>query len=71
MLDRITFDTDVLGGRSCIRKMRLPGSVLVSKIAYGASFDEVLADHPDLEREDLQQALEYAAWLTQEEVHTR
>jgi uncharacterized protein (DUF433 family) len=71
MLDRITFDTQVLGGRACIRKMRIPVSVLVSKIAHGASFEEVLADHPDLEREDLRQALEYAAWLTQEEVHTR
>jgi uncharacterized protein (DUF433 family) len=50
--------------------MRIPVSVIVSQIAHGATVDEVLADYPDLEREDIQQALEYAAWLTQEEVHT-
>jgi uncharacterized protein (DUF433 family) len=71
MLDRITFDSKMLGGRATIRGMRLPVSVIVGKIAHGATFDEILADHPDLERDDIQQAIEYAAWLTQEEVHTR
>jgi uncharacterized protein (DUF433 family) len=51
--------------------MRVPVSVIVGKIANGATFDAILADHPDLERDDIQQAIEYAAWLTQEEVHTR
>ncbi|MEK6581309.1 MAG: DUF433 domain-containing protein [Nitrospirota bacterium] len=70
MFDRITFDPKIMGGRACIRGMRIPVSVIVGQIAHGATVDEVLADYPDLEREDIQQALEYAAWLTQEEVHT-
>ena len=50
--------------------MRIPVSVIVRQIAHGATWDEVLQGYPDLEREDIQQALEYAAWLTQEEVRT-
>ena len=68
MFDRITFDPAVMGGRACIRGMRIPVSVIVSQIAHGATFDEILASYPDLEREDIQQAIEYAAWLAQEEV---
>ena len=68
MFDRITFQPEILGGRACIRGMRIPVSVLVGQIAHGASFDEILADYPDLEREDIQQAIEYAAWLAQEQV---
>jgi uncharacterized protein (DUF433 family) len=68
VLDRITFDPKIMGGRACIRGMRIPVSVVVAQIAHGASFDEVLAGYPDLEREDIQQAIEYAAWLTREEV---
>ncbi len=68
-LDRITFDPQVMGGRACIRGLRIPVSVIVGQIAAGASVDEVLADYPDLVREDITQALEYAAWLAQEEVH--
>jgi uncharacterized protein (DUF433 family) len=69
-LERITFDPQIMGGRACIRGMRIPVSVIVGQIAHGATCDEILADYPDLEPEDIQQALEYAAWLTQEEVHT-
>ena len=69
MFDRISFDPDILGGRACVRGMRIPVSVIVGQIAYGASEDEILAEHPDLEREDIRQAIQYAAWLTQEEVH--
>jgi uncharacterized protein (DUF433 family) len=69
VFDRITFDPQIMGGRACIRGMRIPVSVIVGQIAHGATFDEILADYPDLEPEDVQQALEYAAWLAQEEVH--
>ena len=69
-LDRITFDPGVMGGRACIRGMRIPVSVIVSQIAHGATFEEVLQGYPDLERPDIVQALEYAAWLTREEVRT-
>ncbi len=70
MFDRVTFDPKIMGGRACIRGMRIPVSVIVGQIAHGATVEEVLADYPDLEPADIQQALEYAAWLTQEEVHT-
>jgi uncharacterized protein (DUF433 family) len=70
MFERITFSPDIMGGRACIRGMRIPVSVIVGQIAHGASFDEILDGYPDLVREDIQQAIEYAAWLAQEEVHT-
>lgn len=70
MFERITFDHEIMGGRACIRGMRIPVSVIVGQIAHGATVDEILADYPDLEPNDIQQALEYAAWLAQEEVHS-
>ena len=69
-LDRITFDPQIMGGRACIRGMRIPVSVIIGQFAHGATREEILGDYPDLEPEDIQQALEYAAWLTQEEVRT-
>jgi len=68
MFDRVTFDPKIMGGRACIRGMRVPVSVIVNQIAHGASFDDILAGYPDLERDDIQQAIEYAAWLAQERV---
>ncbi len=69
MFDRITFSPQIMGGRACLRGMRIPVSVIVGQIAYGATIEEVLADYPDLEREDIQQVLAYSAWLAHEEVH--
>jgi len=69
VFDRVTFDPQILGGRACIRGMRIPVSVIVGQIAHGAGEEEILADYPDLEPEDIREALEYAAWLTREEVH--
>ena len=66
---RITFDPKIMGGRACIRGMRIPVSVIVSQIAHGAAPQEILEKYPDLEREDIREALEDAAWLAQEEVH--
>lgn len=71
MFDRITFDAAIMGGRACIRGMRIPVSVIVGQFAHGATFEEILDEYPDLEREDIQQAMEYAAWLAQEQVQTR
>ena len=59
-----------MGGRACIRGMRIPVSVIVGQLAHGATPEEVLKDYPDLDRADIQQALEYAAWLAQEEIVT-
>jgi uncharacterized protein (DUF433 family) len=70
MFDRITFDPNIMGARACIRGMRIPVSVVVGQIAHGATWEEVLEGYPDLERADIQQAIEYAAWLTREEVRT-
>ncbi|HKH77292.1 MAG TPA: DUF433 domain-containing protein [Rubrobacteraceae bacterium] len=70
MFDRITFDPDIMGGRACIRGMRIPVSVVVGQIAHEATHEEILNDYPDLEREDVRQASEYAAWLTQEQVQS-
>ncbi len=67
--DRITFDPQIMGGRACIRGMRIPVSVIVGQFAHGATFEQILGEYPDLRREDIQQAIEYAAWLTQEQVH--
>ena len=52
--DRITFDTQIMGGRACIRGMRIPVSVIVRQIAHGAAAAEILKGYPDLEREDIQ-----------------
>ena len=68
MFDRVTFDPKIMGGRACIRGMRIPVSVIVSQVAYGASNDENRKEYPDLEREDISQVLQYAAWLTREQV---
>jgi len=69
MFNRITFTPGMMGGKACIRGMRIPVSVVVRMIANGASVEEVLADYPDLQKEDITEALQYAAWLTDEAIH--
>jgi uncharacterized protein (DUF433 family) len=69
MFERITFDPNIMGGRACVRGMRIPVSVVVGQIAHGATIEEVLGDYPDLERDDITQALAYTAWLAHEAVH--
>jgi uncharacterized protein (DUF433 family) len=64
VFERITFDPNIMGGRACIRGMRIPVSVIVGQFAHGATVEEILTEYPALEREDVMQALEYAAWLT-------
>jgi uncharacterized protein (DUF433 family) len=63
MFKRITFDPNIMGGRACIRGMRIPVSVIVGQIAHGASFDEILEGYPDLEKEDIQQVVEFCSEL--------
>lgn len=67
-LDRITFEPGKMGGRACIRGLRVTVGLVVSLAAEGRPWDEILADYPYLEVEDIRQALAYAAWLTREEV---
>ncbi len=65
-LDRITQHPSVMGGKACIRNLRVTVGMIVSQIGAGRSIDEVLFDYPYLEREDVLQALRYAAWLAEE-----
>jgi uncharacterized protein (DUF433 family) len=66
--DRVTFEPGEMGGRACIRGLRITVGLVVSLFAEGASADEILNDYPDLEPDDIRQALAYAAWLTREEI---
>jgi uncharacterized protein (DUF433 family) len=65
-LDRITFDPQVMGGKPCIRGMRVTVGTIVGLIASGATPEEILEDYPYLEREDITAALSYAAWRVEE-----
>jgi uncharacterized protein (DUF433 family) len=65
-LERITQQPGTMGGRACIRGMRVTVGMIVGQIGAGHSIDEVLADYPYLEREDVMQALRYAAWRAEE-----
>jgi len=70
-LDRITFDDQIMGGRACIRGMRIPVSVVLKLLAGGMTAGQILADYPDLEQEDIDQSIQYAALLADEQVATR
>jgi uncharacterized protein (DUF433 family) len=63
--DRITQNPSVMGGKPCIRGMRVTVGMIVGQIGDGVSVEELLSDYPYLEREDIMQALKYAAVLTQ------
>jgi uncharacterized protein (DUF433 family) len=63
LFDRITFDPQMMGGRACIRGMRITVSLLVNLVANGMTTDQILREYPDLEEEDIKQALQYAASL--------
>lgn len=65
-LNRITQQPDVMGGKACIRGMRVTVGMIVGQIGTGHSVNEILVDYPYLEREDIMQALRYAAWRTEE-----
>ena len=65
-LDRITMSPDLMGGKPCIRGMRVTVGALVGQIAAGRTIETLLEDYPYLEREDVLQALRYAAWRAEE-----
>ncbi|MGH9317175.1 MAG: DUF433 domain-containing protein [Thermoanaerobaculia bacterium] len=68
MFDRITFDPVVMGGRACIRGMRITVALVVNLVANGMTVEEILREYAGLEAEDVRQALQYAATLATEEV---
>jgi uncharacterized protein (DUF433 family) len=63
---RVTQDPAVMGGKPCIRGLRVTVGMIVSQIGAGRSIEELLADYPYLERDDVLEALRYAAWRAQE-----
>ncbi len=65
-LDRITADPAVMGGKACIRGLRVTVGMIVGQIGAGREIADLLADYPYLEREDVLQALRYAAWRAEE-----
>ena len=67
-LERITFDPKILGGKACIRGMRISVSLIVNLVANGMTTDEIIDEYPDLEPEDIRQALRYAAWAVEETI---
>ncbi len=64
--DRITVEPDKMGGVPCIRGLRIPVATVVGMVAEGMSVEEILADYPDLEADDVRQALQYAAETVRE-----
>lgn len=66
LLNRITQQPEIMGGRACIRGMRVTVGMVVSQIGAGYSVDDILVDYPYLERDDIMQALRYAAWRSEE-----
>jgi len=69
MFDRITFNPGIMGGRACIRGIRITVSLVVNLVANGMTVEEILREYPELEEEDIRQALQYAASLANEELH--
>ena len=65
-LDRITFDPKIMGGRACIRGMRITVALVLNLLAGGMTPQEIVRDYPPLESEDIHQCLRYAEWLAQD-----
>lgn len=65
-LERITFKPEVMGGKPCIRGLRVTVGMVVGLVATGYSYENILKMYPYLEREDISQALAYAAWRSEE-----
>jgi len=68
MLDRITFDPAVMGGRACVRGMRITVALVVNLVANGMSIADIIREYPDLEGEDIRESLQYASALANEEI---
>ena len=63
---RITLDPAMMGGKPCIRGQRVTVGMIVGQIGAGRSIEALLGDYPYLEREDVLEALRYAAWRAEE-----
>ena len=67
-LDRITFDPKIMGGRACIRGMRITVALVLNLLAGGMTSAEIVRDYPPLELGDIRQCLQYAAWMADERI---
>ena len=61
-LDRITAAPDILGGKACVRGMRISVALVINLVANGMNTAQIIEEYPDLDAEDVHQALRYAAW---------
>jgi len=68
MFDRITFDPAVMGGRACIRGMRITVALVVNLVANGMSTTDIIREYPDLDGDDIRQSLQYASALANDEI---
>ncbi|MCR4404353.1 MAG: DUF433 domain-containing protein [Candidatus Acetothermia bacterium] len=68
-LDRITFDPQIMGGRACSRGMPITASLILNLVVNGMTSEEIIREYPDLELEDIRQALKYAAWLAEDRLY--
>jgi uncharacterized protein (DUF433 family) len=64
--DRITLNPNVMGGKPCIRGMRVTVGMILGQLGAGHSIEEILQDYPYLEKEDILQAMRYGSWLVEE-----
>lgn len=67
-LDRVTFDPGVMGGRACLRGLRITVALVVNLVANGMTIPDIIREYPDLEPGDVEQALRYAVFLADEEL---
>ena len=68
MFDRITFDPAVMGGRACIRGMRITVALVVNLVANGMSTEDIIREYPELVGDDIRQSLQYASALANDEI---
>ena len=66
--DRITFDPNLMGGRACIRGLRVTVALVLNLFANGMPAKQIIEEYPYLEEEDIRQVLQYAAWLADESI---
>lgn len=69
MFDRVTFNPKIMGGRACLRGMRITVAHVVNMVANGMTAKDILDEYLDLQPEDIQQALQYAAFMTRDETY--
>ncbi|MGI0479252.1 DUF433 domain-containing protein [Geminocystis sp. CENA526] len=70
ILGRITFNPEIIGGRACIRGMRITVALVLKLLASDMSIEEILTEYPDLELGDIQASLNYASLLADEKVYS-